>query len=98
MLQNQQPIQELKRDCWDHKQVHRGNPVSVVAQKRLPTLRRRSPILRHILGYASLADSDAQLEQLAMDPRSTLERVGKADVADQRLNVDGHLRTTTGRF
>jgi hypothetical protein len=29
MLQNQQPIQELKRDCWDHKQVQRGNPVGV---------------------------------------------------------------------
>jgi hypothetical protein len=50
MLQNQQPIQELKRDCWDHKQVQRGNPVGVVAQKCLPTLRRRSPIPRHILG------------------------------------------------
>jgi hypothetical protein len=46
----------------------RGNPVSVVAQKRLPSLRRRSPSPRHILGDGSLADGDAQLEQLAMDP------------------------------
>jgi hypothetical protein len=31
----------------------------VVAQKRLPTLRRRSPVPPHILGYGRLADSDA---------------------------------------
>jgi hypothetical protein len=42
---------------------------------------------RHILGHGSLADRDAQLEQLAMDPRSTPERIGQADVADQRPNV-----------
>src|SRR4029077_3355612 len=52
----------------------------------------------HILGYGRLADSDAQLEQLAMNPWSTPERVGKADVADQCPNVEGQLRTTTGRF
>ncbi len=33
-----------------------------------------------------------------MDPRRAPERVGKADVADQRPNVHGQLRTTTGRF
>ena len=69
----------------------------MVAQKGLPTLRRRSPIPYHILGYGSLADIDAKLEQLAMDPWSTPERVGKADVADQRPNVDGQLRPATGR-
>src|SRR5690349_16179438 len=52
---------------------------------------------RHILGYGSLADRDAQLEHLAMDPRSTPEWIGQADVADQRPNVRGQLRTTTGR-
>ena len=70
----------------------------MVAQKRLPTLRRWSPSPRHILGHGSLADSDAQLEQLTMDPRSAPERVGKADVADQRPNVHGQLRPATGRF
>ncbi len=34
-----------------------------------------------------ITDSDAQLEQLAMDPRRTPERVGQADVADQLPNV-----------
>ena len=68
----------------------------MVAQKRLLTLRRRSPSPRHILGYGSLADSDAKLEQFAMDPRSTPKQVGQADVADQRPNFYGQLRTTTG--
>ena len=55
----------------------------MVAQKRLPSLGRRSPIPRHILGNGRLADIDAKLEQFAMDPRRTPERVGKADFADQ---------------
>jgi len=61
-------------------------------------LRRRPPVPCHIIGDRRLADVDAKLEQLAMDPRSTPERVGKADVADQLSGVGKQLRTTTKRF
>src|SRR5690349_3437694 len=44
------------------------------------------PLLRHILGDASLADLDAELEKLPRDARSTPQRVGDAHLADQPAN------------
>src|SRR5262249_21764755 len=60
--------------------------------------RRLSPIPRHIFGYRGLADIDAKLEQLAVDPWCTPERVGKADVADQPSDICRQFRTATQRF
>src|SRR3974390_815051 len=71
----------------------------MIAQKRLPPLRRRPPVPCHILvlGDRRLADVDAKLEQLAMDPRRSPERVGKADVTDQFPDVRRQLRTAARR-
>src|SRR3974390_2623869 len=69
----------------------------MIAQKRLPPLRRRPPVPCHILGDRRLADVDAKLEQLAMDPRRSPERVGKADVTDQFADVRRQLRTAARR-
>ena len=73
-------------------------PVCMIAEKRLPSLRRWSSVLCHIFGYARLADIDAKLEQFAVNPRSTPERVGKADCADQLPDVRRQLRTATNRL
>ena len=77
----------LKRDRRNHKQVHRRDAVSVITEKCIPSLGRRSPAPRHILDHGSLPDIDAKLEEFAVDPRSVPERVGNADVADQRPDV-----------
>ncbi len=41
---------------------------------------------------------NGKLEQFAVNPRSTPERVGKADCADQLPDVRSQLRTATERF
>jgi len=55
----------------------------VIEQKRLPALRRWPSSLDHILGHARLADIDAELKQLSVDPRRSLQRVGDAHLADK---------------
>jgi len=74
VAQDQQAIEKLKRNCWHHEQVHRNNPISVIAEKRPPALRRWSPPARHILGHTRLPDVDAELEEFAMHPRCAPER------------------------
>ena len=65
----------------------------MVTKERLPTLRRRGPPPRHILGHTGLADLDAKLEQLAMDPRRSPQRIGDAHLADQPANFQRHSRS-----
>ncbi len=69
MPHDQQAIEQPKRDFRHHEQVHRGKPISMVTKERPPSLRGRNPPPHHIFGHAGLADIDAKLEKLTMDPR-----------------------------
>jgi hypothetical protein len=69
MAQDQQAVEEPERNRPNDEQVHRGDAVGMVAKKRSPTLRRRSPAPRHILRHAGLPDVDAELEEFAVNPR-----------------------------
>src|SRR5665213_2062590 len=75
----------------DSEEIHRGDAVGMITQEGLPALRRRSPPLRHILRHARLPDIDTELEELAMDPRSTPEWVGQAHLVDQPPDLRRHL-------
>src|SRR5215210_3581275 len=55
----------------------------MIAKEGLPPLRRRSPPPRHVLGNASLSDVDPELEELAVNPRRSPQRIGNAHLADQ---------------
>ena len=46
----------------------------------------------HILGDRGLTHIDAKLEELAVDPRCTPERVRQAHAADQLTNFEWHFR------
>src|SRR3984893_1182532 len=83
MPHNQHAIEQPKRDRRHHEQVHRGNAVDMIAEERPPSLRGRSPPPHHIFGHAGLADIDAKLEKLAMDPRCSPQRIGAAHLADK---------------
>src|SRR6202158_331642 len=72
---DQQSIEQAKRDCRHDEHIHRSDPVRVIAQKRLPTLRRWFLSFDHIFGNARLPDFDADLEQFSMDPRRPPSRV-----------------------
>jgi hypothetical protein len=58
---DQQSIEQPERDGRNDKQIHRRDSICVVAQERLPALRRRPSPAHHILGNAGLADLDAKL-------------------------------------
>src|ERR1700733_2484412 len=96
MTHNQQAIEQPKRDCRHHEQVHRGNPISMVMKERPPSLRGRNPLPHHIFGHAGLADIDAKLEKLAMDPRCSPQRIGAAHLADKLAYFYRHGRSSAG--
>src|SRR3989454_621231 len=73
--------------------------LGVVLQKRAPRLRRRPPRPEHVLRYRRLRYRQAQLQQLAMDPRRTPKRIGAADppnqASDLRLDRGPTVSTST---
>src|ERR1700694_795676 len=92
--QTQQAIERPERDCRHHEQVHRGNPISMVTKERPPSLRGWNPPPHHIFGHAVLADMDAKIEKLAMDPRCSPQRIGAAHLADKLAYFDHHGRSS----
>src|SRR5262245_46824310 len=97
MLQDQKSIQQPERDRRNYEQIHRRNAVSVIAKKRLPSLRWRTPSPRHVLCNGGLPDIDAKLEQFAVDPRCSPKRVCDAHVANKLANVRRRLWPATMR-
>jgi hypothetical protein len=93
MPHNQKAIEETKGDCWYDEKVHRGNPISMITKERPPSLRGRNPPPHHVLGHTGLADIDAKLEKLAMDPRCSPQRIGAAHLADKLAYFDRHGRS-----
>src|SRR5712691_10095515 len=65
------------------EEIHGGNPVGVVAEKGLPPLGRRTSPSQHVFRNRRLGDIEAELEQLAMDPRRAPKRVFLAHTAHE---------------
>ena len=63
----------------------------MIAKEGLPALRRWLPSLCHVFCYGRLADIDAELEQLAVNPWRSPQRVGNAHLANELTNVHGRL-------
>jgi hypothetical protein len=61
----------------------------MITKERLPSLQRRPPPPRHVLGHTGLADIDAELQKLAMDSRRS-PRIVEAHLADQPANFQRH--------
>src|SRR6476660_7572342 len=90
-------IQQPERDRGDHEQIHRRDAVRVISKKRLPSLGWRTPSSRHVLGNGGLPDIDAELEQFAMNPRSTPKRVLNTHVSNELTNLQRSLWSATAR-
>jgi hypothetical protein len=69
-VHDQQSIEQAKRDCRHDEHIHRRDPISVIADKGSPALRRRGSPPDHVFGDAGLADLDTELKQLAVDPEA----------------------------
>ena len=91
VLENQQAIEQLKRECRNNKQVNRGDPIGMIAEERLPSLRWGPPVPCHVFGDRGLANFDAELEELTVDPGRAPEGIGKAHVTDQLANFERNL-------
>src|SRR3984885_1338588 len=87
MPDNQQAVEQAKRDCRHDEQIHRGDAVGMIAKERPPALGRRVSSLGHVLGHAGLSDLDAELEEFAMDLRRFPQRIGNAHLADQLADL-----------
>src|ERR1035437_2731364 len=89
--QNDHHVKQPKR-CGRHDEhVDGGDAFRVIAEESPPVLRRWCSSSSHrVLGGRSLADLDAELEQLTVYPGRTPERVGTAHLADQIPNLAIH--------
>jgi hypothetical protein len=94
-----QSIEQAKRDCRHDEHIHRNDPISVITDKGSPALRRRVSPPDHIFGDAGLADLDAELKQLAMDPRRSPQRIGNAHLSriSRRISTATVGRLEQGR-
>src|SRR5438552_19090699 len=60
--QNQEPVQQPKRDRREQEQIHRCDAVDMIADEGLPALLRRLPSPGHVLPDRGVSDIDAELE------------------------------------
>jgi len=74
------------------KKIDRDDLGEMVFQKGSPGLRRRFTAAEHVLGDATFADVDAELEQLPMNARCTPSGVLAAHPADRVSSLAGDRR------
>jgi hypothetical protein len=80
-------IEQVETDSWNHEQVHGGNVRRVVAQERSPSLAGRRPSFDHVLGDARLRDLKPELEQFAVEAWRSPKRVLDIHPPDQRTQI-----------
>jgi hypothetical protein len=97
VLQDQQSVQQPKRDRRHQEQIHRCDAVGMIAKEGPPALRRRHPPPRHVLCDRGLSDIDAELEQFAVYPRSAPKRVCDTHLANEAANAYRYRRPATAQ-
>ena len=90
MGQNQKHIENLETEGGHAEEVDRDQLREVIVQEGAPGLRRRLATAHHVFADAGLADVDAQLEQLPVNPRCTPPRILPAHPADQASDLVGN--------
>src|SRR5262249_47840362 len=88
-----QTVEQLEADRRHDEQIRGGNSRRLVAQEGGPTLTRSSGAFDHVLGDRRFGDFNAELEQLAMDPRRAPQPIGLAHLPDQVPDLSRDLRT-----
>jgi len=84
--QNDHHIEQPKRRGRNNEHIDRSDAFGGIAQESPPVLRRCSPPSHHVLGDGRLADLNAELEQLTVDPGCTPERIAAAHLPNQIAN------------
>ena len=83
-------VEQSKANGWNDEQIDGGNVRHMIAKKRAPALTERVvTLLGHVLGHRGLRHCEPKLEQLAMNVRSTPERVLAAHTPIKARNSAG---------
>src|SRR5215469_12660747 len=85
--QNQEHIQDLKADRRHGKEVNRHHSLHMVVKEASPGLGGWLVAAHQVLAHARLADVDAELEQLTVNPRSAPEWVLTSHGANQLAHL-----------
>ena len=86
VLQDQESVQQPKRNRRDQEQIHRCDAVGMIAKEGLPALRRRHSPPHHVLCDRG-SDVNSELEQFAVYPRGAPKRICDAHLANEMANV-----------
>src|ERR1035437_5655461 len=71
VAQDQNRKQEIKGQCRYNAHIDSDDRLSVILQKSLPSLRRRTLTTHHVFRDRRLGDLEAKHQKLAMDPGCT---------------------------
>jgi hypothetical protein len=91
MGKDNEGAEHLEGEGGNGKEVDRNHAAEVIAKERFPVLGRGATRTRdHGVGDGSLREGDTELEQLAVNPGSTPQRIGAVHVPDQGDEVRGN--------
>ncbi|MGD1029481.1 SBBP repeat-containing protein [Candidatus Binatus soli] len=88
--QNDHHAGQPKRRGRHNERIDGSDAFGVIPQQAAPGRGRRTSPSHHVLRDGRLADLDAELEQLNVDPGRALERVGAAHLPNQVTNLAVH--------
>lgn len=94
IVEYQEDVGHPERNRRHGEEVDRDDVLGVVAQENAPGLGGRSVGLDHVLGDGRLADLNAELEELAVNPWCTPQGIGRRHLADQLADLRRHSRST----
>ena len=97
MSNHEKAIQEFESHCGNGKEIHGGNYLTMIGEKRKPalawiTVAAQSP---YIPCNRTLGDLEAELEKFAMNLRCTPACVLHGHGPDQIPNLGANLRPPT---
>ena len=91
MGKHNEHVEHLKGHAGNGEEVDRNHAAEVIVKECLPVVGRAGTTARdHVFGDGSLSEGDTEREQLAVDPRSTPQRIGVVPVPDQGDEVWGN--------
>src|SRR6202165_5218241 len=94
MGQHQKHVKDLEADSWHREEVDGDQLLGMILQKCAPSLRRRFAAGHPVFADGALADLNAELEQLTVDPWCTRRRILSAHLADQISDLTGNDRSS----
>jgi hypothetical protein len=90
-------VEQPKRRARYDKRVDGGDTLGLIEQEATPGWRRCISSSHHVLGDCRLADLDAELEELSVNPGRAPERVGGVHLPNQITSLAIHRRPSCSR-